>query len=92
VRVARLRLGDPQGHWLEIDGARFHLVPSALLRLNVEIATVGGERALALIPEVLKVRDLNADVEKSFVQGDVHEISYCCHDPVDSIKHANSLR
>ena len=37
MRVDRVRLGDPQGHWLEIDGARFHLVPSALLRLKVEI-------------------------------------------------------
>ncbi len=44
VRVDRVRLGDPEGHWLEIDGARFHLVPSALLRLKVEIAMAGAER------------------------------------------------
>jgi autotransporter translocation and assembly factor TamB len=31
MRIDRVRLGDPQGHWLEVDGARFHLVPSALL-------------------------------------------------------------
>lgn len=44
MRVDRVRLGDPDGHRLETDGARFHLVPSALLRLKVEIATVGAER------------------------------------------------
>ncbi len=51
MRVDRVRLGDPQGHWLEIDGARFHLVPSALLRLKVEISTVGAKRlALNRLP------------------------------------------
>ena len=51
MRVERVRLGDPQGHWLEIDGARFHLVPSALLRRKVEIAAVGAERvALNRLP------------------------------------------
>jgi len=51
MRVDRVRLGDPQGHWLEVDGARFHLVPSALLHLKVEIATVGAERvALNRLP------------------------------------------
>ncbi|MGH8563974.1 MAG: hypothetical protein ACREXW_07730 [Gammaproteobacteria bacterium] len=51
LRVDRVRLGDPQGHWLEIDGARFHLVPSALLRLKVEITMVGAERvALNRLP------------------------------------------
>ncbi|MGH8566114.1 MAG: hypothetical protein ACREXW_19320, partial [Gammaproteobacteria bacterium] len=51
LRVDRVRLGDPEGHWLEIDGARFHLVPSALLHLKVEIATVGAERiALNRLP------------------------------------------
>ncbi|MGH8563981.1 MAG: hypothetical protein ACREXW_07765 [Gammaproteobacteria bacterium] len=50
MRVDRVRLGDP-GHWLEIDGARFHLVPSALLRLKVEITMVGAERvALNRLP------------------------------------------
>ncbi|MDQ3562898.1 MAG: translocation/assembly module TamB domain-containing protein [Pseudomonadota bacterium] len=51
MRVDRVRLGDPQGHWLEVDGARFHLVPSALLHLKVEIAAVGAERvALNRLP------------------------------------------
>ena len=51
MRVDRVRLGDPQGPWLEVDGARFHLVPSALLHLKVEIATVGAERvALHRLP------------------------------------------
>ncbi len=51
MRIDRVRLGDPQGYWLEIDGARFHLVPSALLHLKVEIATVGAERvALNRLP------------------------------------------
>ncbi|MGQ0593451.1 MAG: translocation/assembly module TamB domain-containing protein [Gammaproteobacteria bacterium] len=51
LRVDRVRLGDPEGHWLEVDGARFHLVPSALLRLKVQIATVGAERvALNRLP------------------------------------------
>jgi autotransporter translocation and assembly factor TamB len=38
VRVDRVPLGDPHDHWLEVDGARFHLLPSALLPLRVEIA------------------------------------------------------
>ncbi|MGH7893368.1 MAG: hypothetical protein ACREQL_01805, partial [Candidatus Binatia bacterium] len=51
MRVERVRLGDPQGHWLEVDGARFHLVPSALLHLKIEIAAVGAERvALKRLP------------------------------------------
>ncbi|MGH8520880.1 MAG: hypothetical protein ACREU9_05535, partial [Gammaproteobacteria bacterium] len=44
MRVERVRLGDPQGHWLEVDGVRFHLVPSALPHLKLEIAAVGAER------------------------------------------------
>ena len=51
IRVERVRLGDPQGDWLEIDGARFHLVLSALLHRKVEIAAVGAERvALNRLP------------------------------------------
>ncbi|MGH8581187.1 MAG: translocation/assembly module TamB domain-containing protein [Gammaproteobacteria bacterium] len=51
LRIERVRLGDPQGEWLEIDGARFHLVPSALLSLKVEIAALGAERvALKRLP------------------------------------------
>ncbi len=58
MRVDRVRLGDPQGHWLEIDGARFHLVPSALLYLKVEIAAVGAERvALNRLPPSAPTRE-----------------------------------
>ncbi len=58
VRVDRVRLGDPEGHWLEVDGARFHLVPSALLRLKVEIAAVGAERvALNRLPPSAPTRE-----------------------------------
>jgi translocation and assembly module TamB len=58
MRVDRVRLGDPEGHWLEIDGARFHLVPSALLHLQVEIPTVGAERiALNRLPPSAPTRE-----------------------------------
>lgn len=51
MQVERVRLGDPRGDWLEIDGARLRLVPSALLDREVEIAAIGAERiALNRLP------------------------------------------
>ncbi len=44
MRIERVRLRDPQGDWLEVDGARFHLLPSALLDLKLDIEAVGAER------------------------------------------------
>ncbi|MCA1853056.1 MAG: hypothetical protein LC647_11860 [Beggiatoa sp.] len=58
MRVDRVRLGDPEGYWLEIDGARFRLVPSALLHLQVDIPTVGAERvALYRLPPSAPTRE-----------------------------------
>ncbi|MDX6750038.1 translocation/assembly module TamB domain-containing protein [Geminicoccaceae bacterium 1502E] len=51
IRLGRLRLADEEGAWLEVDGARVKLAPSALLGSRVVVEQVGAERvALQRLP------------------------------------------